>query len=268
MKSLGGNILLIDDEASLRQTLTRILQRNGFEVTTAADGEEALRRLSGNAFDLVFLDIRLPGMSGLDVLKQIRQTDIKIPVILLTAHGTLQSALDAIRLGATDYILKPVNPELLVTRTQALVREQVIHRRRVEIQSQIDGLQAELKALEQGLEEGAAAGSSASTAQDRYLSRGRLVLDLQARRATLAERPVELAPSTFDYLVVLARHAPDVISYQSLVAEAQNYQVNTSEARELAKWHIHGLRQALEADPQQPQHILNVRGVGYRLLVD
>lgn len=268
MNSPGGNILLIDDEASLRQTLMRILQRSGFEVTTAADGEEALRRLSDNSFDLIFLDIRLPKISGLEVLERIRQLDIKTPVILLTAHGTLQSALDAIRLGATDYLLKPVNPELLLKRTQALVREQVILRRRQELQAQIELLQAELRTLEQGLEEGEAVNAGQLPGQDRYLTRGRLVLDLQARRATLAERPVELAPSTFDYLVVLARHAPDVVSYQSLVSEAQNYQVNSSEARELAKWHIHGLRQALEADPQQPKQILNVRGIGYRLLVD
>lgn len=268
MKSLGGKILLIDDEANLRQTLTRILQRSGFEVTTAANGEEALHRLADNPFDLVLLDIRLPGMSGLEVLERIRKQDIRIPVILLTAHGTLQSALEAIRLGATDYILKPVNPELLVSRTQALVREQVLHRRRLEIQTQIEALQAELKAIEQGLVESVAPDASLPVSKDRYLIRGRLVIDLQARRASLAERTLELAPSTFDYLVVLARHAPDVVSYQMLVAEAQNYLVSPSEARELAKWHIHGLRQALEIDPQMPQLILNVRGAGYRLIVD
>lgn len=268
MKPLGGNILVIDDEANLRHTLTRILQRSGYEVTTAEDGEEALRRLADNSFDLVLLDIRLPGLSGLDVLERIRKQDVRIPVILLTAHGSLQSALDAIRLGATDYLLKPVNPELLVSRTQALVREQVLHRRRGEIQFQIEALQTELRALEQGAEENAAPEGGSSVGKDRYLTRGRLVLDLQARRAALADRQLELAPSTFDYLVVLARHAPDVVSYQILVAESQNYLVSPSEARELAKWHIHGLRQALESDPQMPQHILNVRGVGYRLLAD
>jgi two-component system alkaline phosphatase synthesis response regulator PhoP len=268
MKSLGGNILLIDDEANLRYTLTRILQRSGFDVTTAANGEEALRRLVDNSFDLVLLDIRLPGLSGLEVLERIRKQDIRIPVILLTAHGTLQSALDAIRLGATDYILKPVNPELLLNRTQSLVREQAIHRRKIEIQSQLEALQAELRMLEQGEEENTAPQLGSAAASNRYMTRGDLVLDLQARRAVLAERQIELAPSTFDYLLVLARHAPDVVSYQSLVAEAQNYQVTPNEARELAKWHIHGLRQALELDAQQPQFILNVRGVGYRLLMD
>jgi len=103
---------------------------------------------------------------------------------------------------------------------------------------------------------------------DRFLKRGGLILDLQSRRAILGERVLALPPAAFDYLVVLIRHAPDVVQYQTLVAEAQGYQTDRREAQELAKWHIHELREALEPDPREPQHVLNVRGVGYRLVVD
>ena len=103
---------------------------------------------------------------------------------------------------------------------------------------------------------------------ERFLKRGPLILDLQSRRATMGERVLALPPAAFDYLVVLLRHAPDVVQYQTLVAEAQGYQTDRREAQELSKWHIHELREALEPTPSEPRHVLNVRGVGYRLVVD
>jgi len=82
------------------------------------------------------------------------------------------------------------------------------------------------------------------------------------------EQAINLPPTSFDYLVVLARHAPEVVDYQTLVAEAQGYQADPREAQELTKWHIHHIRQAVETDPRNPTYILNVRGTGYRLLAD
>ena len=104
--------------------------------------------------------------------------------------------------------------------------------------------------------------------EDRFFKRGALILDLQARRATFRETVLALPPAAFDYLEVLARHSPEVIPYQTLVIEAQGYRADLMEARELSKWHIHAIRQALEADPSNPQVLLNVRGTGYRLVVD
>jgi len=115
--TLSGNILIIDDEPNLRQTFTRILKQAGCNVTTAADGPEALKRLAGTVYDLAYLDIHLPGMDGLQVLKEIRRLYPQLPVILFTGHASLQSAMDAIRLGAVDYLLKPVDPENLLART-------------------------------------------------------------------------------------------------------------------------------------------------------
>jgi DNA-binding response OmpR family regulator len=103
---------------------------------------------------------------------------------------------------------------------------------------------------------------------DRFLKRGPLILDLQARRVTLGEKVLALPPASFDYLVALARHSPDIVDYRTLVAEAQGYQADRQQAQELAKWHIHELRDAMEADPKHPQYVLNVRGIGYRLVVD
>src|SRR5512136_2342202 len=133
-----GNILVIDDEESLRHTLGRVLRQAGYEVTTAGEGNEALRLINSgyentSPYDVVYLDIRLPGMDGLQVLKEIRQRDAHLPVILLTAYGSLKTALEALRLGATGYLIKPLDPEVLVARTRVLLEEQALERRRREV---------------------------------------------------------------------------------------------------------------------------------------
>jgi DNA-binding response OmpR family regulator len=263
-----GKILVIDDEDMLRHTLTRVLRRLNYEVATAADGPDALRLLAESSYDLIYLDIRLPGMDGLQILKEIRQRDAKLPVILLTAYGSLQTALEALRLGATDYLLKPVDPEVLLARTRVILDEQTIERRRRELREQIAALQEELRQLEVGRVPEALIPTVPPPPEERFLKRGALILDLQARRATWHEQVVFLPPAAFDYLVVLARHAPEVISYQTLVAEAQGYHADPNEARDLAKWHVHALRQTLETDPADPHYLINVRGIGYRLLVN
>ena len=267
MSSLG-KVLIIDDEASLRQTLTRILQKIGCETMTAVDGREALEMLAEQRFDLVYLDIHLPELDGLQILKEIRQQNPRLPVILLTGYGSMQSAVEALRLGASDYLLKPVDPEVLVARTRIVLNEQAIERRRREIREQIAALREELQALDRESPENQPPPLPLPTPQDRFLKRGCLILDMQAQRATFGENVLALPPAAFDYLVVLAHNSPDVVDYHSLVTEAQNYDVDSNEARELSKWHIHVLRQALEENPQDPQYILNVRGVGYRLLLD
>jgi DNA-binding response OmpR family regulator len=263
--ALSGSVLIIDDEPGLRQTFTRILKQTGCEVTTAADGIEALQRLASAKYDLAYLDIHLPEMDGLQVLKEIQKLYPQMPVVLFTAHASLESAVEAIRLGATDYLIKPVDPETLIARTRVILAEQAVQRRRREIQDQIETLQAELKTLEQPQP---SEPPLAPPRGDRFLKRGQLIVDLQARRATFGEKVLTLPPAAFDYLVVLTRHAPDVVEYQTLVSEAQGYQTDRREAQELAKWHIHELRDSLEPDPRDPHYVLNVRGVGYRLVVD
>lgn len=263
-----GNVLIIDDEAGLRNTLTRILQKIGCNAIGAQNGSEALSLLSNSPFDMVFLDLWLPVMDGLQILSEIRKIDPKLPVILLTAHGSMDSALKAMRLGATDYLIKPVNPDQLISLTKSVLKTQEIERRRKEIQSQIGLLQDELKALDGEIDLDAQPTLLSSQLEKRYIVRGLLNVDTQARRITFGEGEIDLPPATFDYFLVLARHAPEVVSYQTLAAEAQGYHTSSTEARELSRWHIHVIRQAFEADPSSPRRILNVRGQGYRLLLD
>jgi len=262
---ISGHVLIVDDEAVLRQTLAHILKKAGFDATTAADGKEGLFHFSQQTFDLVYLDIRLPDMSGLEVLRAIRSQNPDVPVILFTAQPDLKSALEALHNGAMDYLLKPLKPETIIERTRTILAGLERERRKRELRMRIEALQAELRALESNNEE--AQGEMAAitvNANERFLTRGKLTLDLHTRRLLLGGRTVHLPPTTFDYLLVLTRHAPNLVDYQTLVSEAQGYRAEAREAQELAKWHVHHIRQAIEPAVQ----LINVRGSGYRLVVD
>ena len=267
---ITGHILIIDDEASLRKTMARILQQAGFEVTTADSAEKGLDYLRTTQFDMVLTDLRMPGMQGMDALKLIHTNYPSLPVVLFTAQPDINSAVEALRHGATDYLLKPIKPEIIIERTRSILLNQQREKRKREIQTQIEALQSELKSLENGTSSGKVTEplNPASLEKERFLKRGALVLDLHARRVLLNEEPLATPPTSFDYLLVLARHAPNVVDYQTLVAEAQGYQTDTREAQELSKWHIHQLRQIIEPDAHNPTYLLNVRGIGYRLVSD
>jgi len=264
----GGHILIIDDEASLRQTMARILQRAGYEVTTAVNGKEGLALVSEHPFDLLYLDIRMPDVNGLELLKTIHAKFPELPVILFTAQPDLNSAVEALRRGATDYLLKPLKPQTVIDHTKAILLTKQKERRKREIQRQIDALQAEMNSLESPRDEaGVSTPQQVSASDERFVRRGGLTLDLHTRRATMNERVINLPPTSFDYLLALARHAPNIVDYQTLVSEAQGYATDTREAQELTKWHIHHIRQALEPDSRNPVHVINVRGAGYRLVI-
>jgi DNA-binding response OmpR family regulator len=264
----SGHILIIDDEASLRQTMARILLRAGFEVTTVASGRETLAILNEHSFDLVYLDIRMPDMNGLEVLNAIHELFPELPVVLFTAQPDLHSAVEALRRGASDYLMKPLKPEMIVDRTRTIISDQGKKKRKREIQRQMEDLQAELDVLD-GVEQSARkTGQLVDPASDRFIRRGALTLDLHTHRVSVNKRSVSLAPTSFDYLLVLARHSPQTVDFKTLVAEAQGYETDARDAQELTKWHIHNIRQAIETDGQSSIHVINIRGSGYRLVTD
>lgn len=263
-----GHVLIIDDELSLRLTLKRILEHAGCQTTDVVNGEQAIALLAHCPFDLVILDIHLPDKDGLQVLGDIRTRCPRLPVIMLTGHGSLESAVESLRLGAVDYLQKPIDPEIIVARVRILLDEQRLEKRKDEIRAQILVLEGELHELELASVAGGNALRPLPAAAERFFKRGNLVLDIQARRATFKDRVLMIPPASFGYLVVLAKYAPEAVEYRKLVIEAQEYQVATMEARELAKWHVHVLRNAMEDDPQNPRYLINIRGQGYRLVID
>lgn len=261
-------ILLIDDDFNLRNSLALILRRNDYEIVEAATGQEGLNILKKICFDLVFLDLKLPDLDGLEALPQIRQLCPDTPVLILTAHASLESAIEAVRLGARDYILKPMDPPYILTRAREILSEQSEPRRRRELIAQVQDILSELRQLDgsdvpiMNLPPALAAADPA-----RYLMRGPLILDLHTRHVLLDDRYIPLSPTTFDYLVILARHSPNMVPYVTLVQEAQGYEVDQGEAREIARWQVHEIRKKLEEDPRHPQFIITVRHDGYRLVI-
>jgi DNA-binding response OmpR family regulator len=264
----SAHILVVDDEVNLRRTVARVLQRAGFEVTTAGSGREGLELLSAHTFDLVYMDIRMPDMNGLDTLKSIHSTFPQLPVILFTGQPDVHSAVVALRHGALDYLQKPLKPELLIERAKTILANLQRERRKQELHAQIEALEAELRNLEAGDEAEPDLKEKEFEVSDRYLKRGSLTLDLHTCRVMLGKQTTALPPTTFKYLLVLARHAPDVVDYETLVTEAQGYQTDVRESQELTKWHVHRIREAIEPDVQHPVFVINVRGTGYRLIVN
>lgn len=262
------SILIIDDEPNLRRSLGLILQRAGYNVTTAANAAEAIHLLQSGAYDLTFLDIKLPDQNGIQLLPQLRQLYPEMPILILTAHATLETAIGAVRLGARDYLLKPIDPENIISRVQALMNEHKPKRRR-EITTQLQDLLNELQSIDS--KEGQAAPTDRllpSADPARYLLIGDLTLDRHTHTAQYKTKNVSLPPSTFDYLVTLVRHSPQAVTYEKLVLESQGYQhLSRVEAREITRWQMHEIRKLLEPDPRHPQLIITVRDVGYRLVM-
>ena len=265
----NDTILVIDDEPKLSRSLALILQRAGYVVTTASSAGEGLQLLQAGAYDLVFLDIKMPDQSGIQLLPQIRSLFPDMPVLMLTAHASLDTAIEAVRAGARDYLLKPIDPEAILARVKKILDEQKEPKRRREITTQIQALLSELHTTESA--ETSPYNFVPGTPQAdpaRYLKRGPLVLDLHTRAVSMAERKIQLPPSTFDYLATLVRHSPQPVSYDTMVLESQGYQgLSRIESKEITRWQVHEIRKALEEDVRHPRVIITVRDVGYRLVI-
>jgi DNA-binding response OmpR family regulator len=263
-----NTILIVDDEDRLRLSLSLILQKENYRVATAANAEDALTYLQSHECDLIFLDLNLPGMSGIDLLLEIHKQFPEMPVLILTAHAALETAIQAVRLGARDYLVKPVEPVLILARVAEILAESEQPARKKEIVGQIQALLAELQKMDgEDTTPTSTLAALPSANPARFLKKGNFELDLHARHATLNGKYVSVTGIYFDYLSTLLRHAPKAVAYKTLVKESQGYDVAVAEARDLARWRIHELRKMIEADPEQPQYILTVRGIGDRLVV-
>ena len=219
-------VLVVDDEPMVREVLAHYLTHDGFTVVEAVDGEEAVAKLDECAPDLVLLDLMLPKKHGLEVLRHARSIS-DVPVILLTALGDEKDRVAGLELGADDYVVKPFSPREVAARVKSVLRR--------------------------------ASGPSAPVT----LSFGEVTVDLDRRRVERAEAEVELTRLEFDLLAFLVSHPNRVVSRDELL---QNVWDSSAEWQDPATVtvHVRRLRQKLEHDPSQPEHILTVYVVGYR----
>ncbi len=252
--SLIAHILVVDDELAMRESLREILELEGFQVSLADGGEAALAVLEQTAIDLMLLDLKMKGMDGLETIEAAKGLSPETVIIMLTAHGTLESAIAAMRYGAFDYLLKPAAVGDII----ASVQRGLTHRAQMMRQRDLVGLMqraiTELQPAPVTL-----SGKSA----ERHLRLREIDLDLQRHTATVRGRLLDLTLTEFRMLVYLMERPDQVISPHELVGAVQGYKADEHEARAIVRVHIRRLRQKIEPDPDQPEYVLNVRGVGY-----
>lgn len=227
---MAKTILLVDDDALLRRSLAFNLEQAGYQVSTAASAEDALAYLQRTRPDLVLLDVGLPGMDGLQALRQMRQTS-ELPVIFLTARRRDLDEILGLELGADDYITKPFDPDVLLARVRAVLRRS---------------------------REGAA------LAEETALVVGDLQIDPAGHTVTLAGRDIALTAREFALLHVLALEPGRVLSVDDLLGRV--WGAEYSGEPQVVYVHIRWLREKLEKNPGRPQRIVTVRGVGYKLV--
>jgi len=252
-------ILVVDDETALRTTMADLLASNDREIVTAASGEEALAYLEDGAFDLLIVDLIMPGIDGLQVMDVAQKLSPQAKIIMLTAYGTLESAIQAMRRGASDYLLKPANAPQIEAAVARALHMRYEEARRDELIDRIGDAFDELRSKE-GIP---ARTQPAPPRQERFLQARGIIIDLQKHIVTMHGRALELTPTELRLLSTLIAHTDQVMSCRELVYQVQNYETDEREARSIIRVYIRRLRKKIEPDPSSPNYILNVRGAGY-----
>jgi two-component system alkaline phosphatase synthesis response regulator PhoP len=225
---MSSRILLIEDEPGLVLTLTDLLTVEGYAVESAADGLTGLRKALSEPFDLVVLDVMLPGKNGFDVCRDLRQNGKDVAVLMLTAKTQLTDRVVGLKLGADDYLGKPFEPPELLARIEALLRR-------------------------------VRKGKLAPVVQFQF---GDVDVNFERSAVTKRGAPVSLTTKELELLRYLIEHRGKVVSRDELLESIWEYQPGVSSRT--VDVHIAWLRQKLEDNPQTPRHIFTVRGVGYR----
>jgi two-component system response regulator MtrA len=221
----GRRILIIDDDASLAEMLQLVLRQEGFETTWCASGDAALEVFRSAQFDLVLLDLMLPGLDGVAVCRRIR-ADSGVPIVMLTAKSDTGDVVDGLEAGADDYIAKPFKPRELVARVWTRLR-------RPPAESETDMIRV-----------------------------GDVTIDVSAHAVKRGTDPIALTPLEFDLLLALARRPHQVFTREKLLEQVWGYR-HAADTR-LVNVHIQRLRSKIERDPEHPEVVVTVRGVGYR----
>ena len=222
-------LLIVEDEAAIRSGLVDVFVYHGYEVDTAATGDDGLRKSLSARFDLILLDVMLPGIDGFEICERIRERDRQQPIIMLTAKSGDDDIIQGLTLGADDYVAKPFSVAQLVLRVQAVLRR---------------------------------AGIGEALEREIHLANGVIVdsANLSAGETAFTRREMDL-------LQYLAQHADRAVAREELLARVWGYANHLEIETRTVDIHIAKLRRKIETDPSNPEAIVTVRGAGYRLMV-
>ena len=229
----SARILLVDDEQSIQTLLSYPLRKEGYHVTSALDGTEALQRFDEGRFDLVVLDLMLPRRDGVEVCRELRSRS-QVPIIMLTAKGSESDKVAGLEVGADDYITKPFSMREFRSRVKAALRRSRM------------------------------IGPAGEPGDDGPIVQGELTIDFDRRLVTLAAEEVRVTYVEFEILGALARSPGRVLTRETLLEHVWG----DSEYRDprTVDVHIRHLREKIERDPKEPEFLFTVRGVGYRFV--
>jgi two-component system alkaline phosphatase synthesis response regulator PhoP len=227
---MTATILIVEDEFAVARGVQYALQQEGYEVAMASNGEEGLTTASQIAPDLVILDVRLPGIDGFEMLRRLRATGSKAPVLMLTARDEEMDKVIGLEIGADDYLTKPFGLRELMSRVKALLRR--------------------------------AYGDLSDAAGGRQIRHNDLVIDLERRRVQRGQRRISLTATEFEILRHLAARPGRVFSRRELLELVRDYEALDQDEKTI-NVHVSHLREKLEDDPTDPSYILTVRGAGY-----
>jgi DNA-binding response OmpR family regulator len=230
MPPMSATILVVEDEFAVARGVQYALQQEGYAVSVARNGEEGLEFATSQAPDLVILDVRLPGIDGFEVLRRLRSTGSKAPVLFLTARDDEVDKVIGLELGADDYLTKPFGLRELMSRIKALLRR--------------------------------AYGDLADAAGGRVIRHRDLVIDLERRRVQRSGRRIGLTATEFEILRHLAARPGRVYTRRELLELIRDYEALDQDEKTI-NVHVSHLREKLEDDPGDPSFILTVRGAGY-----
>ena len=225
------NILVIEDEAAIREGLIDVLVYHQFEVDSAATGPEGLDKALSGKFDLVLLDIMLPGLDGYEICDRIRAVDREQPIIMLTARTADDDIVQGLRLGADDYVAKPFSIQQLVLRIEAVLRR-----------------------------------SRAGIEAARTIELGDLCIDTENLSARRDGEEIAFTRRETEVLSYLAQHTDRPVSREELLLKVWGYGRNLDIETRTVDIHIAKIRRKIEKDPKEPQNLVTVRGAGYRLV--
>jgi two-component system alkaline phosphatase synthesis response regulator PhoP len=275
-----AHILVVDDEGAIRYSVSKTLQRIGYQVDEAASGEEALEMIARHEYEVILTDIRMPGLSGVDLLKRIKDISPDAIVILMTGYASLGTAVESLRLGAHDYLIKPSSSQdIRQSVARGVERARNLKRRRAlldAIRSNVFELtRADVEAIAAVYEDDDSAPAIAPEARyentapvepmNANMTLGPLTIYPGRYQISVGDQPIDLTPTEFDLLLYLAAHRGRVVSCHELVREVRGYAVDEAEAREVIRPHVSNLRRKLKQTGKDADLIVNVRGIGYRL---
>ncbi len=225
-------ILIVDDDDEIRELLEFDIGHSGYFVDTAKDGLEGLNKALNNTYDLILLDVMMPKMNGFDVCRNIRQAKLAIPILMLTAKGTIDDKTEGFDCGADDYLVKPFDIQEVLLRIRVLLRR--------------NNMEEEKNSL-----------------SDEILSVGDITISPETLEAVVVNKKVKLTPTEFEILYSLMQHFNNPVTLATLLDEVWGYDSN--EDVRMLRVHVGGLRNKIEPDTKNPKYLHTVTNVGYKL---